>query len=230
MTAVPEPLRPATGWGVLHLFCKLTPLADAEAIAAAVKSCEADEHQVVTVAVLGHKADLAVMALGPDLWRLRLLQRDLTVAGLDVVDSYVSLTEVSEYASGAPEELKQARLYPQLPPEGKRAWCFYPMSKRRNVDQNWYTLPYDAREDLMRGHGKTGRTFAGRVLQLITGSTGVDDWEWGVTLFAEKPDDLKDVVYTMRFDEASALYAEFGPFYTGVVSPIDELLAELALG
>jgi len=230
VTAVPEPLRPATGWGVLHLFCKLTPLADAEAIAAAVKSCEADEHQVVTVAVLGHKADLAVMALGPDLWRLRLLQRDLTVAGLDVVDSYVSLTEVSEYASGAPEELKQARLYPQLPPEGKRAWCFYPMSKRRNVDQNWYTLPYDAREDLMRGHGKTGRTFAGRVLQLITGSTGVDDWEWGVTLFAEKPDDLKDVVYTMRFDEASALYAEFGPFYTGVVSPIDELLAELALG
>ncbi len=230
MTAVPEPLRPATGWGVVHLFCKLTPLADAEAIAAAVKSCEADEHQVVTVAVLGHKADLAVMALGPDLWRLRLLQRDLTVAGLDVVDSYVSLTEVSEYASGAPEELKQARLYPQLPPEGKRAWCFYPMSKRRNVDQNWYTLPYDAREDLMRGHGKTGRTFAGRVLQLITGSTGVDDWEWGVTLFAEKPDDLKDVVYTMRFDEASALYAEFGPFYTGVVSPIDELLAELALG
>ncbi len=82
----------------------------------------------------------------------------------------------------------------------------------------------------MRGHGKTGRTFAGRVLQLITGSTGLDDWEWGVTLFAERPDDLKDVVYTMRFDEASATYAEFGPFFTGVVAPIDELLVELGLG
>ena len=100
------------------------------------------------------------------------------------------------------------------------------MSKRRNVGQNWYTLPYDERDQLMRGHGKTGRTFAGRVLQLITGSTGLDDWEWGVTLFAERPDDLKDVVYTMRFDEASATYAEFGPFFTRAsVAPIDELLA-----
>ena len=73
----------------------------------------------------------------------------------------------------------------------------------------------------------TGRTFAGRVLQLITGSTGLDDWEWGVTLFGVNPDDLKDTVYTMRFDEASALYAEFGPFYTGLVAEIEELLAEL---
>jgi peroxiredoxin len=145
------------------------------------------------------------------------------------VDSYVSLTELSEYAKGVPEELKQMRLFPQLPPEGKRAWCFYPMSKRRKVGQNWYTLPYDEREQLMRGHGKVGRTFAGRVLQLITGSTGLDDWEWGVTLFAERPDDLKDVVYTMRFDEASATYAEFGPFFTGLVAPIDDLLTELRL-
>jgi chlorite dismutase len=226
---VQQPLTPATGWGVLHLFCKPAPFADAEAITAAVKSCEADDHQVITVAVLGHKADLGFMALGPDLWRLRQLQSDLAAAGLDIVDSYVSLTEVSEYAQGVPEELKQRRLYPQLPPEGKRAWCFYPMSKRRNVGQNWYTLPYDERDQLMRGHGKTGRTFAGRVLQLITGSTGLDDWEWGVTLFAERPDDLKDVVYTMRFDEASATYAEFGAFYTGLVAPVEELLETLGL-
>jgi chlorite dismutase len=73
-------------------------------------------------------------------------------------------------------------------------------------------------------HGKSGRTFAGRIVQLITGSTGLDDWEWGVTLFGVRPDDLKDVVYTMRFDEASALYAEFGPFYTGFVTAIDELV------
>jgi chlorite dismutase len=226
---VQEPLTPSTGWGVLHLFCKSTPFGDAEAITAAVKSCQADDHQVITVGILGHKADLGFMALGPDLWRLRRLQSDLAAAGLDVIDSYVSLTEVSEYAKDVPEELKQRRLFPQLPPEGKRAWCFYPMSKRRNIGQNWYTLPYDERDQLMRGHGKTGRTFAGRVLQLITGSTGLDDWEWGVTLFAERPDDLKDVVYTMRFDEASAIYAEFGPFFTGVVAPVDELLTELGL-
>ncbi|HEX2384587.1 MAG TPA: chlorite dismutase family protein [Acidimicrobiales bacterium] len=224
-----EPLTPSSGWCVLHLFCRPTPFIDPEAIIAAVKACQADDHQVITVGILGHKADLGFMALGPDLWRLRQLQSQLTSAGLDLVDSYVSLTEVSEYAKGVPEELKQLRRYPQLPPEGKRAWCFYPMSKRRNVGQNWYTLPYAEREQLMRGHGKTGRTFAGRVLQLITGSTGLDDWEWGVTLFAERPDDLKDVVYTMRFDEASATYAEFGPFFTGVVAPIDELVVELGL-
>jgi len=226
---MPEPISPATGQGVLHLFCALTPLADPEAITAAVKAAEADGDQVVTVAVLGHKADLGFMALGPDLWRLRRLQTALSDAGLEVVDSYVSLTEISEYAQGVPDEMKQARLFPQLPPDGKRAWCFYPMSKRRNVDQNWYTLPYDERHALMMEHGKSGRTFAGRVLQVITGSTGIDDYEWGVTLFAVNPDDLKEVVYTMRYDEASALYAEFGPFYTGLVAPIDELLRELGL-
>jgi peroxiredoxin len=226
---MPEPISPSTGQGVLHLFCATTPLADPEAITAAVKAAEADGDQVVTVAVLGHKADLGFMVLGPDLWRLRRLQTALSEAGLQVVDSYVSLTEISEYAQGVPDEMKQARLFPQLPPEGKRAWCFYPMSKRRNVDQNWYTLPYDERHALMMEHGKSGRTFAGRVLQVITGSTGIDDYEWGVTLFAVNPDDLKEVVYTMRYDEASALYAEFGPFYTGLVAPIDELLRELGL-
>ena len=223
-----ESLSPSVGWGVLHLFCKPTPLVDAEAVVAAVKGAEADDHQVVTVAVLGHKADMAFMALGPDLWRLRRLQTELTAAGLEVVDSYVSLTEVSEYAQGVPDELKTARLYPQLPPEGKRAWCFYPMSKRRGEVNNWFTLPYDDRKELMYGHGRSGRTFAGRVLQVVTGSTGVDDHEWGVTLFAVHPDDLKEVVYTMRFDQASALYAEFGPFYAGMVAPVEEVLARVA--
>jgi hydrogen peroxide-dependent heme synthase len=225
-----DPLVPATGWAVLHLFCKATPLADSEAIIAAVKAAQGDDHQVVSVAVLGHKADAAFMALGPDLWRLRRFQTELASAGLDVVDSYLSLTEISEYAQGLPDELKQARQYPQLPPEGKRAWCFYPMSKRRNANQNWYALPYEEREQLMRGHGATGRTFAGRILQLITGSTGLDDFEWGVTLFGVHPDDLKDVVYTMRYDEASAIYADFGPFYTGIVSPVEELVRELSIG
>jgi len=223
---MPEDVRPATGWAVLHLFCK--PAAggvDIEAAVAAVKAAQADDVQVVTVAVLGHKADLAVMALTPELWRLRALQTGLQAAGLEVVDSYVSLTEVSEYAQAMPDELKRARLYPQLPPAGKPAWCFYPMSKRRVAGANWYELPYDDREALMRGHGATGRTFAGRILQLITGSAGLDDFEWGVTLFGVNADDLKDVVYTMRFDEASARYAEFGPFYTGMVASIGDVLA-----
>ncbi len=219
-----EALSPSVGWGVLHLFCKPTPLAEPEAVVAAVKAAENDGHQVVAVAVLGHKADLALMALGPDLWRLRRLQSEVMAAGLDVVDSYVSLTEVSEYAQGIPEPMKQTRLYPQLPPEGKPAWCFYPMSKRRGPDHNWFALPYDERKELMYAHGASGRAFAGRVLQLITGSTGIDDHEWGVTLFAVHPDDLKEVVYTMRFDEASANFAEFGPFYAGMVAPLEDVL------
>jgi hydrogen peroxide-dependent heme synthase len=213
----------------VHLFCAATPGADAGAISAAVKSLEADGHQVVPVAILGHKADLCLLALGPDLWRLRRFQTEITAAGLDVVDSYVSLTEVSEYAAGMPEERRRARLYPQLPPEGKPAFCFYPMSKRRGSEYNWYELPYEAREQLMLGHGGVGRTFAGRVLQLVTGSTGIDDHEWGVTLFAVHPDDLKECVYKMRFDEASARYAEFGPFVTGVVGTLDEVLAAVGV-
>ncbi len=227
---MPEPLVPTVGWGVLHLFCKAGPLADADAVTAAVESAVADEHQVVPVAMLGHKADLAVMALGPDLWRLRQLQTELVQAGLEVVDSYVSLTEISEYAQGVPDELKQARLHPVLPPEGKTAFCFYPMSKRRGDAHNWFTLPYDDRKELMYEHGTSGRKFAGRVLQVVTGSTGIDDYEWGVTLFAVHPDDLKEVVYTMRFDRASASFGEFGPFYTGMVAPLAEVLEAVGLG
>lgn len=224
-----DPVSPSVGLGVVHLFCKVTPLADADAITAAVEKAQAAGDQVVTVAVLGHKADLALMALGPDLWRLRELQAALQGAGLDIADSYVSLTELSEYAQGVPEPMRQARLHPQLPPEGKSAWCFYPMSKRREAEHNWFTLPYDDRKELMYEHGASGRNFAGRVLQVVTGSAGLDDYEWGVTLFAVNPDDLKEVVYTMRFDRASALYAEFGPFYTGMVAPLGEVLARLGI-
>jgi len=222
-------VTPNVGLGVLHLFCKPTPLADAEEITAAVKRAEAAGITVVPVAILGHKADLAFMALGADLWELRRLQAELSLAGLEVIDSYVSLTELSEYAQGVPEAMREARLHPQLPPEGKPAWCFYPMSKRRELGQNWFTTPYDERKEMMLEHGKSGRTFAGRVLQVVTGSAGLDDYEWGVTLFAEHPDDLKEVVYTMRFDQASAEFAEFGPFYTGMVAPVEVVLAQVGL-
>jgi peroxiredoxin len=226
---VAEPVVPSEGWGVLHLFCKVRPGADAEAVTTAVKATEEDGHQVVPFAVLGHKADLGVMAIGPDLWRLRQLQAELQSAGLEVADSYVSLTEVSEYAKGVPEKARTERLYPRLPPKGMPAVCFYPMTKRRNVGQNWYTLPYEERLELMYEHGRSGRTFAGRVVQLVTGSTGLDDFEWGVTLFGVRPDDLKDCVYTLRFDQGSALYAEFGRFYAGLVAPLEDVLRRVGM-
>ena len=115
-----EPAQPSVGWGVLHLFCKTTPSVDRELVLAAIKRAEADDDQVVSAAMLGHKCDIGFMALSDDLWRLRRLQTDLQQAGLDVVDSYVSLTELSEYAQGLPPERNQARLHPVLPPEGNR--------------------------------------------------------------------------------------------------------------
>ena len=227
---MPDALSPATGWGVLHLFCKAGSGSDPEAVTTAVKRARSEDHQVVAFSVLGHKADLGFLAVGPDLWRLRAFQTGIQAAGLEVAGSYVSLTEVSEYAKGMPAEMLEPRLHPRLPPEGMRAVCFYPMSKRRAPEQNWYELPYEERERLMLGHGRTGRSFKGRVLQLVTGSTGVDDYEWGVTLFAVRPDDLKEVVYTMRFDEASARYAEFGPFFAGMVADVEDVLRSVGLG
>ncbi len=235
---VTEPLVPSVGWGVLHLFCKLPAPTDThgggrcnhQAVAQAVKAAEADGLQVVSVAMLGHKADVGFMVLGADHWRLRRFQSDLQAAGLVVVDSYVSLTEVSEYAAGLPEEMKETRLHPQLPPDGMTAFCFYPMSKRRGDAEgsNWYSMSFEERKEMMYGHGAAGRAFKGRIVQLITGSTGIDDWEWGVTLFGVHPDDLKDCVYTMRFDEGSARFAEFGPFLTGMVGPVEQVLAQVA--
>ena len=210
--SMPTPLEPAVGRGVLHLFCKVGPLAEAEAVAAAVKAAEADEVQVVPAAMLGHKCDLAFMALGTDLWRLRQLQTELAAAGprggrqLRVAHRALRVQPgPARGAEGGP---------PPPEPAARRA-------SRRSAStrcpsagatcSNWFTLPYDERKELMYEHGTSGRKFAGRVLQVITGSTGIDDFEWGVTLFAVHPDDLKEVVYTMRFDEASALTPSSAP-------------------
>ncbi|MBO31246.1 MAG: chlorite dismutase [Acidimicrobiaceae bacterium] len=228
-------ISPKVGLAVLHLFCKTNPQnneqpltnINKEAIKEVAKKIVEQGDQLVTAAVLGHKADIAFMLLGEDLWRLRDAQTALAQTGLEIVDSYVSLTEISEYAEGIPEQMRNSRLYPELPPPDKPAFCFYPMSKRRNEQANWFTLPFEERLELMHEHGASGRTFAGRVLQVVTGSTGVDDFEWGVTLFAQHPDDLKEVVYTMRYDKASAIYAEFGPFYTGIVDELEVVLEHL---
>jgi peroxiredoxin len=220
----PEPLAPSKGLNVLHLFCHPDSDIDAGALHKAIDDARENGLQVVSVAIMGAKADVCFMILGEDLWALRQLQSQIQAAGFLVAESYVSVTEVSEYAAGMPEAMLKDRLFPTLPPDGKRAFCFYPMSKRRDETNNWYALPYDERERLMRQHGALGREFKGRILQVITGSTGLDDWEWGVTLFGVHVDDLKECVYTMRYDEASTLYAEFGAFYTGLVGTLDEVL------
>jgi hydrogen peroxide-dependent heme synthase len=121
---------------------------------------------------------------------------------------------------GAERESQQVkrRLYPELP-EKMPYVCFYPMSKRRDASQNWYTLSLDERSRLMQSHGLTGRRYAGKVQQIITGAIGLDAWEWGVTLFAQEPLDFKKLVTDMRFDEVSAKYAEFGDFYVGRIIP-----------
>jgi chlorite dismutase len=103
------------------------------------------------------------------------------------------------------------------------------MSKRRAAAANWFELPFEERKELMAGHARVGRTYAGRVLQLITGSTGIDDWEWGVTLLADDVVALKEIVYEMRFDPVSARYADFGPFFTGLVLPPLEACARVGL-
>ncbi len=256
-----EPLTPSEGWGVLHLYYRVDRARAEHDIAAgkhvvdAVAALEADGHQALCMVVLGHKADLGVVALGPDLARLQRFQHELLAAPVDPVFSYVSLTELSEY--GATEDDERARLateeglagddlesrldawreriehyreqrvHPQLP--SRRCCSFYPMSKRRAADANWYELPFDTRKDLMGGHGRVGRTYAGRVLQLITGSTGLDDWEWGVTLLADDPVALKQIVYEMRFDPVSARYAEFGPFFLGLLGAPAEVCAGVGL-
>jgi chlorite dismutase len=119
-------------------------------------------------------------------------------------------------------EMNRQRLTPDFP--AYRATCFYPMNKKRRVGENWFTLPKEDRGRLMIEHAKSGMAFAGRVTQLITVGVGFEDWEWGVTLWAANPEYLKEIVYRMRFDEASARYAEFGPFYTGYVSTPAEIL------
>jgi peroxiredoxin len=256
-----EPLVPSTGWGVLHLFYRVdVARAEREPGGAkraldAIASLEADGHQVLCAAVIGHKADLAVMALGPDVARLQTFQLELRDAPLELVWSYVSLTELSEYTSTEQDERERLareeqldgdelearlaawrermahyaenRLHPNLP--HKRLLSFYPMSKRRNEDANWYELPFDERKRLMAGHARVGRQYSGRILQLITGSTGIDDWEWGVTLLADDPVALKDIVSEMRFDPVSARYAEFGPFITGLLLEPADALARAGL-
>jgi len=186
----------------------------------------------------------------------RLMASPLGVA-LVPTYSFVSITEISEYvpsveqygkkliaegdAEGSPAYaaklkayadrlpmMNRQRLTPDFPPYP--ATCFYPMNKKRKVGENWFLMPFDQRNKMMAEHAKSGMTFAGKVQQLITVGLGLDDWEWGVTLWAKNPQFLTEIVYRMRFDEASARYAEFGPFYTSYVTSPAEMLDHCRIG
>lgn len=235
------PVVPSEGWGVVHLLMHTQPGAAGDEILEAIEAFTADEpNQVLAFSVLGGGADLGLMALSPDLDRLDVLTKAVTRGPVEVAHSFVSLTEGSEYTSTEDDERARlqaagsadveadlavwrtrmehyldARLHPRLPP--RRLIGFYPMSKRRQGGDNWYSLPFAERKAMMAGHAAVGRRYAGRILQLITGATGLDDWEWGVTLLADDPVAIKEIVYEMRFDEVTARFGEFGPFWVGLL-------------
>lgn len=174
--------------------------------------------------VAGHKADLLYIHMRPTLDELIELKSEFNKTRFAEFTSnpysYISVVELSTY-SGAPgqdpmaDPRVQARLKPSLP-KGNYV-CFYPMDKRRQGNDNWYMLTMEERRGMMKSHGLIGRSYAGKVTQIITGSVGLDDWEWGVTLYADDALQFKKLVYEMRFDEVSARYGEFGSFYVGNV-------------
>jgi peroxiredoxin len=209
------------------------------------------------VQMLGHKADLMIVCFRQNFEQLAAAQlalsRTTLHSYLKASTSYVSIVELGMYEmtakihrqlteqglshdtdaynSAFDEEMARqqqrvsGRLFPTIP--ATRHVCFYPMNKRRGESLNWYSEPFERRAEMMLEHGKVGREYAGKVTQLISGSIGFDDWEWGVDLFAEDPLVFKKLIYEMRFDEASAKFAEFGPFYVGLQFPAAEIGAFL---
>ena len=196
-------------------------------------------------ALLGHKGDLMLVHFRPDFEALGQAQRSLPKLALwdylESATSYVSIVELGLYEStmktystlaerqipahspewdkeieetlGRQRQAMHPRLFPEIPPA--KYICFYPMDRRRGEQKNWYQLPMIERQRQMAEHGAVGRRYAGVVRQIISGSIGFDDWEWGVDLFADDPVVFKRLIYEMRFDQVSAVYALFGSFYVG---------------
>jgi hydrogen peroxide-dependent heme synthase len=221
----------------------------AEASAALLKMENDVAGQTALFSVLGHKGDLLVVHFRNSFDQLKAAELQISRLRLndylEQTTSYLSVVELGLYESSvklyrelrekgtAPHseewnaaiadttkrqtEAMRTRLFPQIPPA--RYICFYPMDRRRGEDKNWYSLPIEERQRQMGEHGLVGRRYAGTVRQIITGSIGFDDWEWGVDLFADDPLIFKKLIYEMRFDEVSAVYALFGTFYVGVRCP-----------
>ncbi|MEE8583490.1 MAG: hydrogen peroxide-dependent heme synthase [Acidobacteriota bacterium] len=267
-----QPIHSEEGWFVLHVFYTIdrqrwsrSPEDEKEATQKAFEEIlrnftRPENCQAHCYSVWGHKADLALLLVDPDLDRLNQAENDVLACFPDGVlqptYSFVSMSEISEYMSQEKDHDKMLRkqglspdsqeyqqkmetfrqrmrhyinerLHPQLPEH--RVMCFYPMNKKRGETVNWYHLDFDKRKAHMAGHMITGRKYAGKVQQLVTGSMGLDAWEWGVTLFSNDPFYLKKIVYEMRYDEVSAVYAEFGDFIVGLHMEPDGLFERLRL-
>jgi peroxiredoxin len=225
----------------------------AEAAAVLSKMEQNSAGQSALFSLLGHKGDLMLVHFRDSFDSLNQAELQLAGLKLseylEPTSSYLSVIELGLYEStlktyrslmergiephspdwnretqetmARQKEAMHPRLYPTMPPN--RYICFYPMDRRRGEDKNWYTLPMEERQRQMNEHGMVGRRYAGEVKQIISGSIGFDDWEWGVTLFADEPLVFKKLIYEMRFDEVSAVYALFGHFYVGIRCPAAEL-------
>ena len=221
--------------------------------AVATLSSTEEAGQTALYSMLGHKGDLMLVHFRDSFEELNAaelaLNRTPLQEFLESTHSYLSVIELGLYDSSVKlfrqltergvtplseewnreveetmERQRQAmrpRLYPKIP--DARYLCFYPMDRKRGEQVNWYTLPIEERQRQMEEHGMVGRRYAGKVQQIITGSIGFDDWEWGVDLFAADPLIFKKLIYEMRFDEVSAVYASFGQFFVGVRCPVQKL-------
>ena len=227
------------GWYALHDFRSINwtlwNKADAEERAHALDELHSlweewnqteqnNQGSTAVYTILGQKADFVMFHLRESLEELNAIEnafnKSLFAQYTVPTYSYVSVVELSNYLAKQgtdtdPMEIPEvvARLKPILPKS--KHICFYPMNKKRELQDNWYMLSMEERRDMMRSHGMIGRGYAGKVKQIITGSVGLDDWEWGVTLFSDDPLQFKKLVYEMRFDEVSARFGEFGSFFVG---------------
>ncbi len=247
------PPRTDEGWFVLHEFYRVDwtqwqdlsqhqreqYLESGVEFFTQAEAIDDDDGASAVCAILGHESDLLVLHLRPTLDALSALERQFEQTPLaritKRVHSYVAVTEISDYVSDAYFEADEktaskgiqryldAKLTPTLP--DNEYICFYPMDRRRGETVNWYTEPYETRAAMMTEHGRTGKDYAGAVSQIVTNATGLDDHEWGVTLFADDPTAIKDIVYEMRFDEASARYSDFPSFRIGRRFPPTDLPA-----
>jgi hydrogen peroxide-dependent heme synthase len=245
-----------TAWKALPESTRASITQEAAAVLGKMET--ARDGQSALFSLIGHKGDLLLVHFRKsfaDLNQAELQLAGLRLSEyLEPTSSYLSIIELGLYDSTLKiykeltdqgiqphsdqwkaeieckldrhREAMHPRLFPEIPPH--RYICFYPMDRKRGEDKNWYTLPIEERARQMNEHGLVGRRYAGEVKQIITGSIGFDDWEWGVDLFADDPLVFKKLIYEMRFDHVSAVYALFGQFYVGVRCPaagLDKLLS-----
>ena len=233
----------AEGIDFLEGYESLADVAERSSAGSQTESDYADDGQTAVYTIMGHKADLMILHLRPTMADLDAAERHFEqtefAAYTERAYSYVSVTEASGYTEKAREyfdgevdddsglaQYIQARLHPDVPDE--EFVCFYPMNKRRESDQNWYDMSFEERAAHIKRHGDIGRGYGGKVNQMICGSIGFDDWEWGITLWSDDMTHVKELLTEMRFDPSTSRFAEFGPFYVGRRFAPEDLPAVLA--